>query len=135
MELNGLETDESLVKTQMTVTKKKQNTKKSNKKQNEKTKKQMPTTVPDKTLKSSHCRYCKEAGPMMAECPKLAKWRKLEEDPMQQNVKTATHQVKKKKTATSAPTWKTDHRSGTLWKSNKRLSKHTNKLENRSKQK
>ena len=36
MELNGLESDEALVKTQMTVTKKEQKGEKSNKKQNEK---------------------------------------------------------------------------------------------------
>ena len=81
MELNGLEADETLVKTQMTVTKKEQSTEKSNKKPNEKTKKQTPKTVPDKTLKNNQCRYCKEAGHMMADCPKLAKRRKLEEDP------------------------------------------------------
>ena len=81
MELNGLEADEPLVKTQMTATKKEQNTEKTNKKPNEKTKKQTPKTVPDKTLKNNQCRYCKEAGHIMADCPKLAKRRKLEEDP------------------------------------------------------
>ena len=81
MELNGLEADEPLVKTQMTATKKEQNTEKTNKKPNEKTKKQTPKTVPDKTLKNNQCRYCKEAGHMMADCPKLAKRRKIEEDP------------------------------------------------------
>ena len=81
MELNGLEADEHLVKTQMTATKKEQNTEKTNKKQNDKFKKQTPKTVPDKTLKDDQCRYSKEAGHMMADCPKLAKRRKLEEDP------------------------------------------------------
>ena len=81
MELNGLEADEPLVKTQMTATKKEQNTEKTNKKPNEKPKKQTPKTVSDKTLKNNQCRYCKEAGHMMADCPKLAKRRKLEEDP------------------------------------------------------
>ena len=81
MELNGLEADEPLVKTQMTVTKKEKNTERTNKKPNEKTKKQTPKTVPDKTLKSNQCRYCKGAGHMMADCPKLAKRRKLEGDP------------------------------------------------------
>ena len=38
MELNGLEADDTLVKTQMTVTKKEQNTEKTNKKQTDKTK-------------------------------------------------------------------------------------------------
>ena len=81
MELNGLEADEYLVKTQMTVTKKEQNTKKTNKKPNDKAKKQTPKTVPDKTLKSDQCRYCKDASHIMTDCPKLAKRRKLEEDP------------------------------------------------------
>ena len=81
MELNGLEADEPLVKTQMTATKKEQNAEKTNKKQNEKAKTQTPKTVPNKTLKNDQCRYCKETGHMMAECPKLAKRRKLEEDP------------------------------------------------------
>ena len=81
MELNGLESDEALVKTQMTVTKKEQKGEKSNKKQNEKAKTQTPKTLPNKTLKNAQCRYCKETGHMMADCPKLAKRRKLEKDP------------------------------------------------------
>ena len=81
MELNGLESDEALVKTQMTVTKKEQNGEKANKKQAEKAKTQTPKTVPNKTLKNDQCRYCKETGHMMADCPKLAKRRKFEEDP------------------------------------------------------
>ena len=81
MELNGLEANDTLVKTQMTVTKKEQNTEKTNKKQTDKTKQQTPKTVPDKTLKNDQCRYCKETGHMMTDCPKLAKRRKLEEDP------------------------------------------------------
>ena len=95
MELNGLEADELLVKTQMTVTKKDQKTKKSNKKQTEKPKTQTPKTVPDKSLKNDQCRYCKETGHMMADCPKLAKRRKLEEDPEAekcQNCNTPGHQ-------------------------------------------
>ena len=80
MELKCLEVDETFVKTQKTVTKKEQNTEKSNKKRSEKkTKNQTPKTVPDKTLKINQ--YYKEAGHMMADCPKLAKRRKLEEDP------------------------------------------------------
>ena len=95
MELNGLEADEPLVKTQMTVTKKDQKTEKSNKKQTEKPKTQTPKTVPDTTLKNDQCRYCKETGHMMADCPKLAKRRKLEEDPEAekcQNCNTPGHQ-------------------------------------------
>ena len=81
IELNGLEADEPSVKTQMTATKKEQKIEKSNKKQNETSKTQTPKTVPNKTLKNDQCRYCKETGHMMADCPKLAKRRKLEEDP------------------------------------------------------
>ena len=77
MELNGLEADETSVKTQMTVTKKEQIAEKPT----EKSKSQTPKTVPNKTLKNDQCRYCKETGHMMADCPKLAKRRKLEEDP------------------------------------------------------
>ena len=81
MELNGLEADEPSVKTQMTVTKKEQKVEKSTKKQSENSKTQTPKTVPNKTIKNDQCRYCKETGHMMANCPKLAKRRKLEEDP------------------------------------------------------
>ena len=95
MELNGLEADEPLVKTQMTVSKKDQNTEKTDKKQTDKGKKQTPKTVPDKTLKIDQCRYCKETGHMMTDCPKLAKRRKLEEDPEAekcQNCNTPGHE-------------------------------------------
>ena len=95
MELYGLEADEPLVKTQMTVTKKDQKTEKSNKKQTGKPTTQTPKTVPDENLKNDQCRYCKETGHMMADCPKLAKRRKLEEDPEAekcQNRNTPGHQ-------------------------------------------
>ena len=62
MELNGLESDESLVKTQMTATKKEHKTDNTNKKQTDKTKSQTPKSVPNKTLKDGQCRYCKEEG-------------------------------------------------------------------------
>ena len=81
MELNSLESDKPLVKTQMPVTKKEQNEERAKKKQIEKAKTQTPKAVPNKTLKNDQCRYCKETGHMMADCPKLAKPRKLEEDP------------------------------------------------------
>ena len=51
--------------------------------------------MPDKTLKNDQCRYCKETGHMMADCPKLAKRRKLEEDSEAekcQNCNTPGHQ-------------------------------------------
>ena len=81
LELNGLEADEPLVKTQMTASKKEQNTEKTNKKQNEKPKKQTPKTVPDKTLKNNQCRYCKEAGHIMADCPQTSKTTKTRRRP------------------------------------------------------
>ena len=65
----------------MTVTKKEQKAEKPTKKQNEKSKAHTPKTVPNKTLKNDQCRYCKETGHMMTDCLKLAKRRKLEEDP------------------------------------------------------
>ena len=66
MELNGLEADEPLVKTQMYVTKKEQTNETTNKKQNDKAKKQTPKTVPDKTLKTDpdaeKCQNCNTPG-------------------------------------------------------------------------
>ena len=130
MELNGLEADDTLVKTQMTVTKKEQNTEKTNKIQTDKTKKQTPKTVPDKTLKNDQCRYCKETGHMMTDCPKLAKRRKLEEDPEAENVKIATPQDMTKKTVTSEPIWKIVQPNGTSQKPRKKSLKTTNKPKN-----
>ena len=51
--------------------------------------------MPDKTLKHDQCRYCKKTGHMIADCPKVAKRRKLEEDPEAekcQNCNTPGHQ-------------------------------------------
>ena len=94
-------------------TKKEQNTEKPNKKQNDKAKNQTPKTVPDKTLKKDQCRYCNDASHMMTDCPKLAKRRKLEEDPDHPNAPTAKIQVKTKKIAILVPIWITDHQHGT----------------------
>ena len=96
MELNDLESDEPLVKTQMAVTKKNKKVK-TNNKQTEKVKTQTPKTVPNKTLKNDQCRYCKETGHMMADCPKLAKRRKFKEVPVAkkgQNCSTPGHDEK-----------------------------------------
>ena len=81
MELNGLEADEPLVKTQMTAVKQQtnvQNTK--SQPQNTKTKAKTPNTVPNNTLQNNQCRYCKEEGHIAKECPKLAKRQKLDND-------------------------------------------------------
>ena len=73
MELNGLVADEPSVKTQMTVTKKEQIAEKATKKQNKKSKNQTPKTVPNTTLKNDQCRYCKETGHLMTDCPQTSK--------------------------------------------------------------
>ena len=134
MELNGLEADEHLVKTQMTVTKKEQNTDKSGKKQNDKAKKPTPKTVPDKILKNDQCRYCKETGHMMADCPKLAKRRKLEEDPDAEKFKIAIHLDMTKKTVTSVPISKSAHLNAPSQKTRKKVLKTTNKPKHHSNQ-
>ena len=82
MELNGLEADEPLVKTQMTVVKQQsssQNTKTTS--QNTKTKTKTPNTVPTNTLQNNQCRYCKDEGHIAKECLKLAKRQKMDKDP------------------------------------------------------
>ena len=63
MELNGLESDESLVKTQITVVKQQsssQNTK--TPLQTTKTKTKTPNTVPNNTLQNNQCRYSRGEG-------------------------------------------------------------------------
>ena len=37
--------------------------------------------MPNNTLQDDQCRYCKNTGHEAADCAKLAKFRKLEEDP------------------------------------------------------
>ena len=96
MELNSLEADETSVKTQMTVTNKEQEAENPTRKQNENPKTQTPKTIPNKTLKNDQCSYCKETEHMMADCPKLAKRRKLEEDQDAekcQNCNTSGHEA------------------------------------------
>ena len=80
MELNGLEADEQLVETQMTVTKKEQNPEK-------KTTKNKMINPKNKLQKQYQIKHSKvinaviATSHMMTDCPKLAKRRKLEEDP------------------------------------------------------
>ena len=77
VELNVLEADEPSVKTQMTVTKKKNKVlKKQPKNKMESIKLRLL-----KTLKIDQCRYCIERGHMTTDCSKLAKQPTLEEDP------------------------------------------------------
>ena len=81
MELNDLESEDTGVKTQMTVLKKQPDEKTTQQKTSTpKKKQQTPKTVPNNTLQDDHCRYCKNTGHKAADCPKLAKRRKLEED-------------------------------------------------------
>ena len=82
MELNGIESENTGVKTQMTVLKKQSEEKTTQQKTSAtKKKQQTPKTVPNNTLQYDQCRYCKNTGHKAADCAKLAKRRKLEEDP------------------------------------------------------
>ena len=63
----------------------------------------------------------------MADCPKLAKRRKLEKDPDAENAKTAIHLDMTKKSVTSVQIWKTVHLNGPSQKPRKRFLKTTNK--------
>ena len=82
MELNRLEADEPLVKTQMTAVKQQSNSENAKKmSQNTKTKTTSPNTVPNNTLQNNQCRYYKDEGHIAKECPKLAKRQKLYIDP------------------------------------------------------
>ena len=82
MELNGLESEDTGVKTQMTVINEQAKDKPSQQKTaTTKKKQQTPTTVSNNTLQDDQCRYCKNTGHKAADCAKQAKRRKLEEDP------------------------------------------------------
>ena len=82
MELNGLEADESLVKTQMIAVKQQTNTQNTKTPpQNTKTKTKTPNTVPNNTLQDNQCRFCKDEGHIAKKCPKLAKRQKMDQDP------------------------------------------------------
>ena len=63
MELNGLESEESGVKTQMTVINKQSEDRTTHQKTaTTKKKQQTPKTVPNNTLQDDQCRYCKKDG-------------------------------------------------------------------------
>ena len=82
MELNGLESEDTGVKTQMAVINKTSEDKPTQQKTvTTKKKQQTPKTVPNNTMQDDQCRYCKNSGHKAADCAKLAKRRKLEEDP------------------------------------------------------
>ena len=113
IELNGLEADEHLVKTQMTVTKKDQNNEKPNEIQNHKAKKQTPKTVPDKTLKNDQCRYCKDASHMMTDYPNQQNSENSKKTRRHPNAPTVELRIITKKIAILVPIWIIDHRNGT----------------------
>ena len=83
MELNGLEADEPLVETQMTVLKNKLAHK--TLQQHHKTPNQRPKPQTQSPIIHFKCRYqcgyCKDKGHIAKECPKLAKRQKTDEDP------------------------------------------------------
>ena len=82
MELNGLESEDTGVKTQMAVINKTAEDKSTQQKNaTTKKKQQRPKSVPNNTFQDDQCRYCKNTGHKTADCAKLAKRRKLEEDP------------------------------------------------------
>ena len=82
MELNGLELDDTGIQTQMTAINKQAEDKPTQQKTaTTKKMQQTPKTVPNNTLQDDKCRYCKNTGHKAADCAKLAKRRKLEEDP------------------------------------------------------
>ena len=82
MEFKGLESEDTGVKTQMAKRNKPAEDKPTQQKPaTTKKKQQTPKTVPNNTLQEDQCRYCKNTGHMAADCAKLAKRHKLEEDP------------------------------------------------------
>ena len=82
MELNGLVSEDTGVKTQMAVINKPaEDNPTQQKTATTKKKQQTPKTVPNNTLQDDQCRYCKNTGHKAADCAKLAKRHKLEEDP------------------------------------------------------
>ena len=82
MELNGLESEDTGVKMQMAVINKPAEDKPTQQKTaTTKKKQQTPKTVPNNTLQDDQCRYCENTVHKAADCAKLAKRRKLEEEP------------------------------------------------------
>ena len=82
MELNGLESEDTGVKTQMTVMRKQSEDKTTQMKTSTpKKKQQTPKIVPNNTLQDDQCRYCKNTGQKAENCARLAKRCKLEKDP------------------------------------------------------
>ena len=79
-ELNGLESEDTGDKTQLTEMKKQPKVKTTQSKTSTPKKyQQTPKTVPNNTLQDDPCQYC-NTGHKAVDCAKLAKRRKLEED-------------------------------------------------------
>ena len=82
MELNGLESEDTCVKTQMALINKQAEDKPTQQKAaTTKKKRQISKTVPNNTLQDDQCPFCKNTGHKAADSAKLTKRRKLEEDP------------------------------------------------------
>ena len=81
MEINGLELEDTGVETQMTVMKEQPEDKTSHKNLNTKIEQQTPKILTNNTLQDDRYRYCKNTGHKAADCTKLPKRRKLEENP------------------------------------------------------
>ena len=81
MELNGLESKDTGVKTQKTVMKKQSEDKATQPKTSTPNKKQQtPKQVSNNTLQDDQCRYCENTWHKAEKCARLAKRCKLEED-------------------------------------------------------
>ena len=116
MELNRLDSEDTGVKTQMTVINKQSEDKTAQQKTTTtKKNQQTPKTVPNNTLQDDQCRYCKNTGHKAADCVKLALRRQLEEDP---DAMRCAHcngpmdQDMRNQQATSEQIWKIAPRSG-----------------------
>ena len=89
MELNGLESEDIVVKTPMTVMKKQPEDKTTQSKTSTpKKKQQTPKTLHNNTPQDDQFQYCKNTVHKTTSCAKLAKRRKHEEDP---NAVRCTH--------------------------------------------
>ena len=120
MELNGIEADEPLVKTQMTAVRQQTNQNTKTPSQNTKTKTKIPNTVPNNTLQDNQCRYCKEECHIAKMCPKLTKRQKLDNDPDAPRCSHCkTPQITKTPIVTLELTWKFAHPSGHSQKPNR----------------
>ena len=109
MELNGLESEDTGVKTQMTVLKKQSDDKTTQPKTSTPKKKQTPKTVPNNTLQDDQCRYCKNTKQTAPSWRNAVSWKKTLKISA---VRIVMHQDMKNQHATSEQIWKTVLRNG-----------------------